>query len=278
MNAKVRLAQGLVALGCSLVTAGAAAQTFAPFGVDPGTDRYESTQNFALELRGGPFYPDTDSEFGGRATPLADMFGTSSRVQFGLEFDWQALRLGAAGSLGVGLGAGYTSMSAVAPITQSPMPSDPAQWQRPSGGQETTLRVFPTYGVLVYRFDTLARRTLIPLVPYAKLGLSYSIWWVTNGDETARRTLALSPGAAAGDPDLDQDAIGGSLGTHLALGLMLRLDVFERRAQRSWDLGMGVNHSYLFAEYLRSDPGSLGSRAQMRLGVSTWNVGLAMEF
>jgi hypothetical protein len=268
-----------LAAGCVALGAGTAdAQTLEPFGRDPGTNRFESPQNFMVEFRGGPFLPDVDAEFGGRATPFRDMFGTSDRLHLGLEFDWEVVRLGVLGQLGVGVGVGYASMSAVAPITQDPMPRDPAMWQRPSSGQETTLRVFPGYLVGVWRFDTLARRTVVPVVPYVKLGVSYSVWWVTVGDSTAERTLELSPGARPGDADLNEAAVGGSLGTHLAAGLMLRLDAFEPLAQRSWDLQMGVNHSYLFVEYLRSDPGTLGSRPQMRLGVNTWSVGVALEF
>ncbi len=253
-------------------------QTFEPFSHEPGRHRFDSPQNFMFELRLGPYAPRVDDEFGGRVTPYRDMFGTDDRLHIGMEFDWQVIRLRYMGQLGVGLGVGYTAMTAIAPVTQDPMPRDPGMWQRPASGQETTLRVFPGYLVGVWRFDTLARRTVIPLVPYLKFGLAYSVWWVSVGDNTAERTLELSPGARPGDPDLGQAAVGGSLGTHLAVGLMLRLDAFEPLAQRSWDLQMGVNHSYLFVEYLTANPGTLGSRPQMRLGVETWTAGVAVEF
>jgi hypothetical protein len=255
----------------------AGAQTFELFGPDRSRSRHESQQNFLIELRGGPWYPDVDAEFGGRATPFADMFGTADRVMVGAEFDWQFLRINPLGSLGLGVGAGYTSVSAVAPLTQNPMPGA-AGWQRPSDGQETSLNVIPGYAVAVVRLDVLARRTVVPIVPYVKYGVGYAYWWITNGDTLSRRSLSLSPGATASDPDLGQAATGGTLGTHFAAGLMLRLDVFEPMVQRAWDLQMGVNHSYLFAEYVRSDLSGLGSRPQLRLGTETWNVGLAMEF
>lgn len=255
----------------------AGAQTFELFGPDRSRSRHESSQHFLVELRGGPWYPQIDSEFDGRATPFADMFGTTDRLLLSAEFDWQFLRINPIGSFAIGIGAGYTSASAVAPLTQSPMPAA-ARWQRPTDGQQTSLEVIPAYAVAVFRFDLLARRTVIPLVPYVKYGVGYAYWWITNGDTLARRSLALSPGANASDPDLAQAATGGSLGTHLALGLMLRLDVFEPAVQRAWDQQMGVNHSYLFAEYTRSDLGTTGDRAQLRLGSETWNLGLAMEF
>ena len=71
-------------------------------------------------------------------------------------------------------------------------------------------------------------------------------------------------------------ATGLSLGTHLAVGLMLRLDFLERGAQSRWDSVMGVNHSYLFGEYTRADVGTGGT--QLQLATETWKVGLAFEF
>ncbi len=253
------------------------AQTFELFGHDRSGSRHDSPQNFLVELRGGPWYPDTDAEFNGRATPFGDMFGTADQLLLGAEIDWQFLRVNPIGSLGIGLGAGYTSASAVAPLTQNPMPAV-ASWERPSSGQQTSLQVIPGYAVAVLRIDVLARRTVVPIVPYLKYGVGYAYWWINNGDTLARRSLALSPGATASDPDLGQAATGGTFGTHFAAGLMLRLDVFEPTVQRAWDQEMGVNHSYIFAEYVRSDLSGIGSRPQLRLGTETWNVGLAMEF
>ena len=43
----------------------AGAQTFELFGPDSSRSRHESTQNFLVELRGGPWYPNVDSEFDG---------------------------------------------------------------------------------------------------------------------------------------------------------------------------------------------------------------------
>ena len=253
------------------------AQTFELFGHDRSGSRHDSPQNFLIELRGGPWYPDTDAEFNGRATPFGDMFGTADQLLLGAEIDWQFLRVNPIGSIGLGLGAGYTSASAVAPLTQNPMPAV-ASWERPSSGQQTSLQVIPGYAVAVLRIDVLARRTVVPIVPYLKYGVGYAYWWINNGDTLARRSLALSPGATASDPDLGQAATGGTFGTHFAAGLMLRLDVFEPTVQRAWDQEMGVNHSYIFAEYVRSDLSGIGSRPQLRLGTETWNVGLAMEF
>ena len=267
----------LPALVCAAMPSSAGAQTFEIFGRDRSRSRYESAQNFLVELRLGPWTPDIDAEFGGRSTPYADMFGTDARWLPSAEFDWQALRINPVGSLGLAFGAGYTSASAVSPITQSPMPPV-ATWNRPTDGSTTSLSVIPAYAALVFRLDVLARRTVVPIVPSVKYGVGGADWWINNGDALARRSLALSPGARASDTDLGQAATGFTFGTHFAAGVMLRLDVFEPRVQRSWDLSMGVNHSYLFAEYTHAMLDGIGSRPQLRLGYETWTVGLAMEF
>ena len=266
-----------IALALSLAASSARAQTFELFGRDRGRGRYDSPQNFAVEVRGGPWYPNVDAEFGGRASPFADMFGADDRVLMNLEVDWQALRFNYLGSLGIGVGAGYTAASGVAPITQSPMPADPTEWNRPAGGQETSLAVIPMYAVGVFRLDVIARRTVVPLVPYVKFGVAYDYWWISNGDVLARRSVGLSPGASINDPDIEAGATGGTMGTHLALGLMLRLDFIEPRAARAWDLQMGVNHSYLFFEYVRHDTSGVGARPQLRLDYESWAPGLAFE-
>lgn len=266
---------GLVAAACALAPSVCAAQTWELFGPEPSRPRWESPQHFLFELRGGPYYPDIDGEFAGRATPFADMFGTYDRLLLSAEFDWQFLRVNPVGSLGLAIGAGYTLFGAVAPITQTPMPA-PSSWNRPSDGQETTLHVVPGWVGGVIRVDVLARRTVVPLVPYVKFGAGFALWWSTVGDNLSRRSSATSPGVRPGDTDLGQAATGLSLGTHLAVGLMLRLDFLERNAQQRWDAVMGVNHSYLFAEYTRADVGTGGT--QMQLSSQTWNAGLAFEF
>lgn len=253
----------------------AEAQTFELFGSRDTRRRWESPQHFLFELRGGPFYPDVDGEFRGAATPFSDMFGTDDRLLLSAEFDWQILRIHPVGSIGLGVGAGYSAFGAIAPVTEARMPA-PSGWTRPSGGQETTLHVVPGFIGGVVRIDALARHTVIPLVPYVKFGLGFAYWWSTLGDNLSRRSGASSPNVRPADTDLGVAATGLSLGTHLAVGLMLRLDFLERGAQQRWDAIMGVNHSYLFAEYTRADVGTSGT--QLQLATETWNAGLAFEF
>lgn len=265
----------LLAVMPLLTPARAEAQTFELFGSHSDRRRWESPQNFLFELRGGPMYPDVDGEFAGRATPFADMFGTHDRLLLSGEFDWQILRINPVGSIGIGIGAGYTTFGAVAPVTEAAMPAV-ASWTRPADGQETTLHVIPGFLGAVIRLDGIARNTVVPLVPYVKFGLGYAYWWSTLGENLSRRSATSSPNVLPGDTDVGVAATGLSLGTHLAVGLMLRLDFLERGAQSRWDSVMGVNHSYLFGEYTRADVGTGGT--QLQLATETWNAGLAFEF
>ncbi len=239
---------------------------------DGGRNRHESPQNFAVELRFSPWQPAIDSEFttGG---PFAAYFGeadgsgarhVTDHLLGAVEFNWQALRISHVGSLGLGASVGYSSFTATAPITGTDTPS----------GQDSTLNILPTYAVAVLRVDVLARRTFIPLVLYGKAGVGASYWWITSGDQLARRN-SLSPPAPDHARDIGLAATGLSYEWQLAAGAMIRLDWLEPRAQRAWDLQMGVNHSYIFAEYMVVRD---WDRPQLRLGSQTWAFGVAFEF
>lgn len=96
-----RVGAWALAAGCVALGAGTAdAQTLKPFGRDPGTNRFESPQNFMVEFRGGPFLPDVDAEFGGRATPFRDMFGTTTGCTSGWSLTGRWCASGCSGSSG----------------------------------------------------------------------------------------------------------------------------------------------------------------------------------
>ena len=154
---------------------------FGAYGGGDGRGRFESGQSLAVELRFGPYPPAVDEEFGG-ATPFADTFGNDTRFLFGFEVDWQLLRIPGFGSLAPGFGWGFTSFSADAPLADGTGLSD----------QETSLTIMPMYLVGVMRVDVLARETDIPLVPYAKLGVGYALWWVSDGADTAADPQGVS--------------------------------------------------------------------------------------
>jgi hypothetical protein len=208
-------------------------------------------QNAAFEVRFGPYRPKIDDNV---SSPVFDdFFGTGRRFMFGLELDWQALRIPYLGSLGVGGGWGYTQMSATNRV--------------PAGGdtsvnvsQESSLNIMPFTALGVLRVDVLARRFSVPLVPYAKLGLAWAFWWVNDGIGTA----------TTDDGTQGKDV---SVGTQASLGGMFLLDILEPSSALAADIESGVNNSYLFFEWSMSNYGG----DQMNVGSSNWVTGLAFE-
>ena len=224
----------------------------------PATEHpYKSSQNFALELRFSPYKPQIDEEPGLNSKPYADTFG-GSRLMIALEVDWQTLRIPNLGTIGPGIGIGYTSMSANA-VTTSGRPS----------GDETSLSIYPFWGVAVLRVDTFWRNLGFPLVPYGKFGLGYALWTASNTGGTSEakdRAGALVSGK------------GSSWGTNFALGVMFALDAIDKGASRNMDNATGINGTYLFFEAYWLSLNGLGSANSLRVGSNTWAMGLAFEF
>jgi hypothetical protein len=215
---------------------------------EPPSDR--SSQNAALELRFGPYSPKIDENTS--SPSYDDFFGDGRRYQFGIELDWQFWRAPYLGTLGVGLGWGYTQMSAPNRAANI-VPDGPIS-------QESSLNIMPLYLVGVFRIDVLARNFKVPLVPYGKFGLAHAFWWVNDGIGTA-------------DNDAGLKGKDTSTGTQAAVGAMFLLDVLESSAARTLDTEGGVNNSYLFFEWSMSD----FSGDQMNVGSNNWVTGFAFE-
>jgi hypothetical protein len=221
------------------------------------TDR--SKQNFAAELRFGGYYPQIDSEFHGSATPYKDVFGSGPRFYFGLEFDWQAIRIPYVGVIGPGLGWGRMSTSTKAKVSGTTTES----------AEDTSLTIMPMHLSGVLRLDELMRRTGFPLVPYAKAGLGFGMWSTANSGDVAYYPRQPDPNALRGR--------GTTWGEHFALGAMLSLNWLDKKAAASMDDNTGVNHIYLFGEWMDTKLDGIGKRPQMHIGSSSWVVGLALD-
>lgn len=219
----------------------------------PSVTRDGSPQIGAFEFRFGAYNPRVDSSVPG--TPYKDTFGDKTRFMVGVEGDWQATRIPHLGTLGPGLGWGYTRASGLAKLT-----SDPDKLS----DETTSLTIMPIYLVAVLRADVFAREFGIPLVPYAKLGMGTALWWASDGGKTAY----------AGDVE----GKGISFGPQYALGGMFLLDVLDQQTARDADVSLGINNSYLFGEWYGSELDAFGSDKRMNVGANTWMVGLAIEF
>ncbi len=231
--------------------------TFAPSARAAESDfakPQRSPQWFAIEFRFAPYWPMIDSQPGLTGTPYKTIFGTMPRLLASFELDAQVLKIPHFGSLGPGFSFGYTQMSAPAPLESGNGVS----------GENTNLEVFPMYLAAVLRVDVFLRDFKIPIVPYAKIGIATTLWRAFT--DTGTSTFA------------GKNGFGATWGEQFALGGMLNLDWIDPRAAAELDTSTGINHTYLFGEWMFANLDNFGSSSGLRVGTNTFAGGLAFEF
>jgi hypothetical protein len=217
---------------------------------------YRSPQRWAFELRLGPYSPNIDEELSGPAEerPHQKFFGTKTRLMFQAELDYQFFRR--FGSAAVSAQLGYFREKGKALIEADGSPSN----------DDTSLALTPFALGIVYRMDEAARRWNIPVVPYGKVGLGYTLWNIQNGNGDT----AHSPLGGTGR--------GATPGWYAAGGIALLLDFLDTSASRALDSDTGVNHTYLFLEGAHYELSGLGRKNMLHVGDTTWFAGLLFEF
>lgn len=221
--------------------------TYRP-GYDPDSNRSE--QYGAIEFRIGPYLPQVDKELG--SSPYEATFGPNPSVTVGLEGDYQVLRIPYFGTLGPGLGIHWFRRGGIAEFTSGD----------PGSAHKNSLWIIPMYAVGVLRVDVFRRAFHIPLVPYIKGGLAWSLWSSRDAG-----SVSVVDG---------EKAKGSSLGLQYQVGLMLHLNPISPQTAIDMDNSSGINHSYIFAEWWASDVDSFGKG--MQTGDATWVAGVALEF
>jgi hypothetical protein len=222
-----------------------------------GAEGLASPQSWGIELRLGPYAPDIDSEFKGAASPQKTYFGSKKRLTFQIAGEYQFFH--GFGTLAAGATVGYYRETGHAFIEggNDLTPSD----------DKTSLTLFPLSATLNYRFDLIQRRLGVPLVPFGKLGLTYTLWSISNGNG---RTATSENPAGKGR--------GGTPGWVAAAGLAFNLAVLDPSAARGFDNESGVNNTYLFVEFDHFDASGLGRKKTLAVGDDTWVGGLMFEF
>jgi hypothetical protein len=104
------------------------------------------------------------------------------------------------------------------------------------------------------------------VVPYGKVGLSYTLWQITDANGDVARS------------DDGHKGRGGTPGWQAAGGVALLLDFIDPGSARALDSDTGVNHTYLFAEIGRYEASGLGRKNALHVGDTTWVAGLMFEF
>jgi hypothetical protein len=231
-----------------------------------------SPQRFSADIKLGPYLPDVDRNYSGTGFgPYATIFGETDgmgvvkdeprkAVMPVLGFDWQFFYVG--GPLALATQVAFFRDSASA-ILVNPTEEDTTIR---SAADNVTFTVLPVSALLSYRFELLADRFKVPLVPYAEAGPTYAFWWSRDG----RRNISR-------DADGDR-GIGGVWGYTVNAGMMLRLDFIERSTAKKLDQTTGINHTYVFGEFSWSQLDNFGADSSMSVGDATWFAGLAIEF
>ncbi|QRK04725.1 hypothetical protein JQX13_31395 [Archangium violaceum] len=218
---------------------------------EPSDVPNQSPRSGSVEFRLGGYRPQMEAEDSlNGEDPFGAVFGSSNMLLF--EAELQRFFYQGIGSAGVSLSLGYAEKYAAA--------------LKPEGGvsaERTGFHVLPIRVRGVYRFDYPAFRWGFPLVPYVKPGLVYIPWWSTKGGNVER----LPDGRAS----------GGKLGWEVSGGVSFLLDVLEPRLARDFDTDLGVNHSYLFAEYTYAKVNNFGGQG-LNLSDSYWMFGLALDY
>ena len=255
-----------IGLACLLLAAPSRAQEDRGEALSAHHKSYESSQNFALEVRLSPYLPTVDSDPSLHGcTPFTDIFGKSTSFMASAEFDWQALRIKHLGTIGPGVGIGTVSFSANAPNTNASTSGRCITSSGSSSGEQTSLSIYPMYAVAVLRADALWKELTVPFVPYAKLGYGSAFWQASNTLGTSKYAGSVGQGY--------------TVGTMLALGLSFNLNVFDNYAARNFDEGMGVNSTYIFVEWTDLNLNGLWVQSDpLRVGATAWTFGLDWEF
>lgn len=266
---KVRLLRPAVALGV-LILALAASPAFAQATNDPywasdeGSAVYDDPSidpvTWRVGLKLGPYVPGIDAQLGEQPGPYETMFGTGGVMPV---LDVERIIFRRAGHVAIAGNLGFFSTTANA-WRQGSSPSDP---DRPKARSDSnSFRLMPMSIGISYRLTQLHEHLKIPLVPYARGGLAYYLWWIKapNGD------VARVEGA-------DDKALGASLGLVGAVGISLRLEWLDKDAMQSMRES-GTRHAGIYAEIQGGKVDGFGSEKKLSVGDTTWFAGVDFEF
>lgn len=216
----------------------------------------ETPRSMTLEIHGGIYTPSVDKQFQS-LTPYGDIFGDDLAPMFGFHLDYQLYQGYGTVAVGGSVKYGYSTGNAIAA-------------DGTASSDKTSLHTFPFSIDLVYRFDWLTLEYGFPVAPYLKGGLTWMIWMVTNGkDEIANSYDVHGNGRVAQ---------GGTFGWFAAFGLQIHLDWLHRGMAAEFDNEIGVNNSYLFAEFSINRVNDFGSSKSLDLSADAFSFGLLFEF
>ncbi|MDX2090770.1 MAG: MXAN_2562 family outer membrane beta-barrel protein, partial [Kofleriaceae bacterium] len=265
-----RSRRGLLATLALLLPSVASAQGPTPYWDDEVRtvdEEAEGLVKWHVGIRIGPYTPAIDKQIDMDPGPYEQMFGGSQWLPM-LDVDrilWRGF-----GQLGVGGSIGYMQKTAKA-WEDGSSPDDPMRPRSP--GNENTFHLMPLVLSGIYRFTYLDDEFGIPIVPYARGGVGYYLWWLTtNGD------LSKVCWDGTDDRGCDADkAIGGSFGIVGAVGIAIRAERIDPAAASSMR-SSGIQHAGFFAEWSVGKVDGFRPETKLSVGDSTWFAGASFEF
>ena len=267
LRRRIRIARLVPAL---VMLAPLVAHAQAPYWEDPlakeGTETTaladrEDNVRWHVGIKIGPYIPQIDAQLGGPSPgPYEQMFGSKASWIPVLDVDrviWHGF-----GQVTIGGTIAYMSKTAHAFV----MGSDPTDPNRPrSPGDSNTFRLLPFAVLASYRLTTLDDDYGIPLVPYARGGLSYYVWEV------------IAPNGDAATISGSNKALGATLGVQGAVGLQIRAERIDENAARSMHAS-GIEHAGFYGEFQAAKVDGFGSSKKLSVGDNTWFAGVDFEF
>ncbi len=218
----------------------------------------ESPRSWTFNFRVGPYKPEIDSELSAKPGPYESVFQDDSAWMFRWEFG--RLITDVPGSIFFTAEAGWGRVKGHGIL--------PGTGERSS--DTTKMNFVPLSFGIFWQMDIFARRWNVPLVPYARAGFTYSIWWIKDGVGSTAKITTQSGDTLHGR--------GGTWGAYFGGGLRLMLDTFASQMARSFDEEMGVNDSYIFFEVLRNQQDDFGSSKSFDLSDTLLLFGLGFDF
>ncbi len=206
---------------------------------------------FFIGVKAGPYLPNLDAEFSEK-TPLQDILGKKLRPRVLGEVGYMFTE--PFGQFYFSVSAGHTRATGQALVDNG------VEDGELSGGK-TTLSLTPVIASVGYRTTAFLR--WVPVLPYGRLGLSYTFWEISKGDgETAVFGT--------------QKARGGAFGLVLSAGAALPLELIEPRISKLLYEQFRIVGSELSAELVYTRTRGLGSA--LELGDLTFQLGYSIAF
>ncbi len=209
-----------------------------------------------VDLRFGTWMPEIDEESALQdPKPFAQVFAGDDL--FYLEGVYGRELLRGVGTLGLNASVGYGGVSGKA-----------LERTGARSGDTTTFRMVPIRLGAFYRFDWLQERYGVPVVLAGEAGLT-RIQWRTSSESGVSDFVT--------DEGVRSVGSGTTYGWHAGATFYLLLDTFDPRMAMNFDADSGVNNSYLFVNYMRTEADDFGSKTSWSLSDTTTLFGIGFE-